>query len=276
MHRFQISIFLTLIFVLSPTSAISDSNKITFGFLPYFSASKLIELHTPIVDHIQKKIGQEILMISAPNFKEFQKRTKDGKYDIIFTAPHMARLAELESNYQRVYMSTHRGRPIFLTKQNSGIVSIKDLENKKISLPPTRAINYHVALKALKEHGLVDKKNITVVETSSHSSALISLLNDQVSVAVMGNAPWNTYKKEYQSQVRVISTSADFPGFLVMANQNLPKTLVLEIQKIALNFTKTDEGKNYLNRTGLEGLAPIDEKIMNELDPYVQAIFGIK
>jgi hypothetical protein len=33
-------------------------------------------------------------------------------------------------------------------------------------------------------------------------------------------------------------------------------------------------GKNYLAKTGLKGLAPIDKKTMDELDPYVTAIFG--
>ena len=266
--------FFSLCFI--PSILLANSNKITFGFLPYFSASKLIELHSPIVDYIQKEIGQEISMVSAPNFKEFQKRTKDGGYDLVYTAPHMARLAELESNYQWVYMSTHRGRPIFLARQNSEVSTLKDLKNKKISLPPIKAINHHVALKALKEFELFDNKNVIVVVTPSHSSALLSLLNEQVAVAVMGNAPWNTYKKEYQDRVKVISTSADFPGFIVMANPNLPKSIINKIKTAAINFTKTKAGKMYLQETGLKGLAPINKITMEELDPYVEAIFGIK
>ena len=274
MSKIKLIAILSLLLCFSPSIILADSNKIIFGFLPYFSASKLIELHSPLVEYIQKEIDQEISMISAPSFKEFKTRTKYGEYDLIYTAPHMARLAELESNYQWVYMSTHRGRPIFLARQNSNIITLNDLKNKKISLPPPSAINHHVALKAIKEYGLVNNKNVSIVVTPSHSSALLSLLNKQVAVAVMGNAPWNTYKKEYKGRVRVISTSADFPGFLVMANQKVPKTLVKKIREAALNFAKTKEGENYLAKTGLKGLAPIDKKTMDELDPYVTAIFG--
>lgn len=94
-------------------------------------------------------------MVSAPGFKAFRDRTRSGRYDLIYTAPHMARLAELESGYQRAFMPTHRGRPIFLAKQDAGIQTLKDLENRKISLPPPKAINHHVALKALEAQGLV-------------------------------------------------------------------------------------------------------------------------
>ncbi len=85
-------------------------------------------------------------MISAPNFKAFLDRTRKGEYDLVFTAPHMARLAELETGYQRVAMSTHHGRPIFLARRDSDINKLKDLKGKKISLPPIKAINHHEEL----------------------------------------------------------------------------------------------------------------------------------
>ncbi len=181
----------------STVSQAESPDTIVFGILPYFSPAKLMELHKPIKERLSKDLNEKVSMVSAPNFKKFRERTREGGYDLVFTAPHMARLAELETGYQRVVMSTHRGRPIFLTKQDSQINTLEDLKGKKIALPPPRAINHHVALKALKEHGLEDGKSVTIVTTPSHSSALLSVLNDQVDVAVMGKSPWGAYKKEY-------------------------------------------------------------------------------
>lgn len=92
----------------------------------------------------------------------------------------------------------------------------------------------------------------------------------------MGNAPWNSYKKEYRDRVKVLATSADFPGFLVMAHGRIPKNTVDKIRAAALKFAEAKAGKSYFKNTGLKGFAPITDDTMAELDPYVKAIFGTK
>ncbi len=275
MRIFYLSVLLIwLVFSSQITSA--AGKRLELGILPYFSPAKLMEIHTPLKQYLEESLKRKVAIISAPNFKVFQERTREGKYNLVFTAPHMARLAELESGYRRVAMSNHRGRPIFLVRRDSDISILQDLSGKKISLPPPRAINHHVAVKALKKTGLEIGKTVTVIVTPSHSSALLSLLNQQVSVAVMGNAPWRTYQKKYQNQVRVLDTSADFPGFLIMAHPKMSLKMVNQIKKTILEFSKTGQGKAYLAATGLEGLALINDETMAELDPYVEAIFGIE
>jgi phosphonate transport system substrate-binding protein len=263
-------------FAFSTLPASASDPKLEFGFLPYFSPAKLMELHSPLKQYLEENLNSRIIIISAPNFKEFQFRTKEKRYDIIFTAPHMARLAEFESGYQRVVMSRHRGRPIFLIRQDSSISKLQNLTGKKISLPPPRAIIHHVAVKALKRSGLQIGKTVTIVVTPSHSSALLSLLNHQVSVAVMGNAPWRTYQKKYKNQVKVLDASADFPGFLIMAHPKMPLKMVNQIKNVFLDFSITNAGRKYLEATGLEDLVHINDETMAELDPYVEAIFGIE
>ncbi len=115
-----------LLFML-PVCNLSASDQLIFGFLPYHSPSKLIGLHKPLIKFLNEDLIETVTMISAPNFKAFRKRTRDGHYDLIFTAPHMARLAEIEVGYKRVVMSTHMGRPMFLTLTASGINNLLDL-----------------------------------------------------------------------------------------------------------------------------------------------------
>ena len=277
MKRFLLLISGLLVFLNMFTVCQAETADImTFGIVPYFSAAKLMELHNPLKEHLADSLNETVSLISAPNFKKFRERTHERQYDLVFTAPHMARLAELEDGYQRVVMSTHRGRPIFLVKQDSTINTLEDLKGKKIALPPPKAINHHVALKGLKEHGLEAGKTVTIIVTPSHSSALLSVLNDQVAVAVMGKSPWGTYKKKYKDQVKVLATSYDFPGFIIMAHPSMSSTKVRKIKESLLSFAATEQGKAYLRKTALEGLSPIDDKTMIELDPYVQAIFGGK
>lgn len=101
------------LFILAGMFSVSRAETpgaVTFGILPYFSAAKLMELHKPLKEHLSGGLNEKVSIISAPDFKKFRKRTREGAYDLVFTAPHMAGLAELEAGYQRVVMSTHRAQ----------------------------------------------------------------------------------------------------------------------------------------------------------------------
>jgi len=256
-----------------PVCIVSASDQLIFGFLPYHSPAKLIGLHKPLIEFLNKDLKETVTMISAPNFKSFRERTRDGNYDLVFTAPHMARLAELEAGYKRVVMSTHMGRPMFLSLTTSGINNLSDLKGKTIALPPPRAINHHVAIETMAEHGLVVGKNVTILITPSHNSALVSLINHQAIAAVMGKSPWGNYANKYHDQIRVFAKGLEFPGFIVMAHARIVQPKVRKIQAAFLRFGKTPQGRDYLKETALEGFALIDDKSMIGLDPYVKAIF---
>ncbi len=278
MVRLRLFFLVSFLFILAPVSEVrtEENRRLNLGILPYFSATKLIEIHKPLVEHLRSNLGVEVSVVSAPNFKQFQERTRGGDYDLVFTAPHFARLADLESGYQRVVMSTHRGRPTFLVKKNGPIVSLKDLKGGKISLPPLKAINHHVALKALRNEGLKPGETVETIITPSHASALLAVLNGQVDVAVMGKSPWGTYEKEYSDRINVLAVSQDFPGFLVMAHPRLSNIRTKEISESLLGLNSTPEGRAYFKNSALEGFAPIDDETMAELDPYVKAIFGVQ
>ncbi len=61
-----------------------------------------------------------------------------------------------------------------------------------------------------------------------------------------------------------------------MANPSMSSAKVKKIKESLLGFPATVQGKAYFGKTALEGFAPIEDKTMAELDPYVQAIFGVK
>ena len=119
MIKYRCIYFIWLFFltILNFTYA-DDNGKLTFGILPYLSPSKLMDLHKPMKDYLASEIAQGIEFVSAPDFKIFNERCKEYYYDIIFTAPHMARFLELNFGYQRIVMTLHNGHALFLTKKN--------------------------------------------------------------------------------------------------------------------------------------------------------------
>ena len=67
-----------------------NNEYLVFGFLPMQSPVTLFKRFAPLRDYLSIQIQREIRMESAKSFEEFSRRTAQRRYDIVFTAPHMA------------------------------------------------------------------------------------------------------------------------------------------------------------------------------------------
>ena len=70
-----------------------EKTPLTLGVFPYVSPVQLAAFHAPLKDYLTKSLGRPVTLVTAPDFNSFVDRTRDGQYDIIFTAPHLGRLA---------------------------------------------------------------------------------------------------------------------------------------------------------------------------------------
>lgn len=257
----------------------SEMRALTLGVFPYLSAVKLLNLHHPLVQYLNQRLPIKVQIVSAPNFAQFIQRTQDGDYDFVITAPHMGRLAEMQSHYQRVAMSANQSHAVFVVKQHSPIRTLVDLVDSTnmttIGLPPEKAIISQLALNKMRSHG-IDLHRINLHFSQSHNNALLSLLRDEVEVAVIGYPTWKRYPMEQKRKLQVITQSESIPGFLVMAHPRIDQHLLTMIQEQLYLFHQTENGQAYFSSTALNKFVPIEHNKMQDLTEYVETIFRFK
>lgn len=237
-----------------------------FGLFPYVSPAKLVEHHGQFIKYLESRTGQQIQLITSPDFKTFLKRTQNGEFDIILTAPHFGRLAEVQSGYQRVAMTQHQVQGVYLVRPDSPIHAIADLKGKSITIAAPTSIVYRLAERQLRdEYGLVNGKNIAIITTRTHNNAMYSVIKGESEAAVTGvNLYVGLLKREGQV-VRKIGETPPVPGFMLMANRNLPKQLVAKLNRAAKEFSSTGPGSKYI----FTGYKDIDNATMKLLDAYI-------
>lgn len=84
------TIFIALLLFQTQLCSASNNEKSTliFGLLPSESAITKFKRYAPLRDYLAKKLNRKINLETARNFPEFIKRTKEGRYDFLETAPH--------------------------------------------------------------------------------------------------------------------------------------------------------------------------------------------
>ena len=79
--------------------SMAQAETIRIGIIPYLTPGVLMSLFQPLRLQLQKDLGQPVELFTAPDVRSFARRTLKPDFDIVITAAHQARLAQLESGY---------------------------------------------------------------------------------------------------------------------------------------------------------------------------------
>ncbi len=264
---------LALVIVLGPSSAIADERTpLTLGVFPYVSPVQLAAFHAPLKDYLAKSLGRPVTLVTAPYFNSFVDRTRDGQYDIIFTAPHLGRLAETRDGYKRVVQTSHTVQGFFLARKDSSIHTIADLKGKTVMIAQKVSIVYQMAEHTLQENGLVPGESVTIIDTRTHNNAMNAPLRGEADASVTGKLLWYVLDDEQKAQLRIIGTTQEAPGFLIMAHPRLATQEIEKIQKLLLDFHLKPGSESYFATNGFEKFQPVDDRVMKGLDPYTKIL----
>ena len=271
MARLTGLIFCLLAQMLAPSAATgSERSALTLGVFPYVSPVQLAAFHAPLKDYLAKSLQRPVTLVTAPDFDSFVERTRLGQYDIIFTAPHLGRLAEIRDGYKPLVQTSHTVQGFFLARKDSDIHTIKDLRSKTVMIAQKVSIVYQMAEHTLRENGLVPGESVTIVDTRTHNNAMQAPLRGEADASVTGKLLWYVLDDAQKDQLRVIGTTQEAPGFLVMAHRRLTARETKEIRKLLLDFNLKPDSKSYFTTNGFDKFQPVDDRAMKGLDPYIQ------
>lgn len=245
----------------------ADDSALTFGIFPYQSHQQLISIFSPLRDYLQRASGQKLSIISAPDFKSFRARTKSGEYDIVFTAPHFARMAEIDSHFQPVAITRYRTHSVILVAKDSPLRNLADLRGKSLAVPPATSMVYMLTMELLHSRGMEPGRDFTLNMQDNMQNAMVASLRGDSDAGTVGYATWSIYPQ--QDMLRVLAKSAEVPGLIIMAHPRVPKSTIARLRKALFAFGETPEGKTYFASTNHGAWLPVDETTMRTLDRYI-------
>ena len=249
------------------------AETLKLGIFPYLSAAQLIEQHKPLADYLSQRLGQPVAISSASDFPGFLRRTREGRYDLVLTAPHMGALAILRDGYQPLATTDNKLHAVIASNRNSDWKNLQQLQNARILLPPKKAIISLLALDTLAAAGL-DPRRLDIRFTHSHNNALQSVVKRRSDASAFSSPTYQRYLDQGGNELRVLATSPDIPGNFLVANIDLEPGLVRRLRQALLDFGKTPEGQRYFRRTRQLGFRPIVDADLKRLRPFIKRIFG--
>lgn len=265
--------FSLLSLLLSPSAnAAGNGNELVFGVYPYLSPSQIVEQFTPLSYHLTKALGRPVALRSAPDFEKFIARTHAGEYDIIFTAPHMGRLAEKRAGYLPLAQTGYPIVIVALTKKGSPIKSLDNLRDHTLAVGAKMSMTYQIMNQSLGKSGLELGKNVNFIDTASFSNVLEAILRGDADAGATGTLLWDSAPAEQHAQLREIYRSQPVPGFLLLGHPRNGKIMLNKLQDALTGFAGTAAGQAFFAKTRQIDFRPLDAATMKRIDPYT-AVF---
>ena len=259
---------LALLFGLGGASA--DNATIEIGIIPTLSTRTILTTYQPLREHLEEQLKQPVVLVTAPDYRTFIDRTQRGEYHYVVTAPHFARLAQVEAGYVPMVRVKRELRGILVTRADSNIKTINDLRGKIVSTPENIAVVTMLGLQRLREHGLEPNREVTVRAYASFNSAVLAVQNGESDAAFTAQTALNQMPEETRSALRTIATTNAVPHVIFLASKKVPPKEVERMTRLLLEFSENKpRGAPFFEQTGFLGYVRPTAAELKNLDPYV-------
>jgi phosphonate transport system substrate-binding protein len=267
-------LFVALLNLLFSTVAFADNSKgeLVFGVYPYLSPNQIVEQFSPLGDHLAKALGRPVVLRSAPNFAQFIDRTRTGEYDIIFTAPHMGRLAEKRDGYRPLAQSGNPFVFVALAKKGSPVKSLDDMRDRGLAVGAKLSMTYQAMNLALGKSGLELGKNVKFIDTASFSNIIEAVLRGEADAGAAPTILLNNAPAEQRAQLQEIYRSQPVPSFFLLGHPRNGDAVLNKLHAALTDFAGTPAGKIYFAKSLQGDFRLLDAATMKRLDPFT-AVF---
>lgn len=236
---------------------------------PYASTLALINTYRPLQQYLTARLERPVEFYTAPNFESFVDALMSGSYDIAISPPHFAVMA-MDKYYQPLVHYQLRLEPLLVVHPESAIRKVEDFRGKRIAMADRTAFIRLVVIKWLADNGLNAGRDYQIVERPSHGATVTAMLAGEADAGLATASALKQLPPDVQQRVRQVNTGQRFPHLFTMAHRRLGEPLVGRLKTALLAFPETDEGRQFMERSGYLGYEPIAADEVAAMKPYVE------
>jgi phosphonate transport system substrate-binding protein len=223
----------------------AGSKELIFGFLPILSTEKLVARFGPLVDYLEKQLGQPVQFETAPDYPEFVRRTNvEKRYDIVFTAPHFYYLAQRKADYRVIVrVGAPKMQAVIVATKSSGMTKLSDLKGRSLATPADESLATALVRATLREAGLDPDKDLKLVNTPTHNASLLTAYKGVTEAASLMIPPYKRAGPEVRAKMVVLATTRGVPHMPIAVSSRVPDDIENKLRQALLALKDSEEGR---------------------------------
>jgi phosphonate transport system substrate-binding protein len=267
-------IFLAFLLVCASAAAGADRRPLIFGFLPFTSTERLVTRFGPLVDYLSQRSGREIRMETAPDFRSFVERTRDGRrYDLLFTAPHLFWLALQEPGYRGLVRVDLAGMTaVVVAPVDSDIRTLSDLRGRTVATTGPLALSTLLVRDQLVRAGLDPDADVNMVATPSHIAALLSSRQGTTQACAVMRPVFHRARAKLRESMRIVAESAPVPHIPIGVAPWVDSATAERLRSILIGMRDDPQGRAILAQLDWPGFVAQQPHDYDSVRPLAEQI----
>ena len=246
--------------------------SLEIGILPNISARVLLAQYEPMRSFLASNLRSNIHISTAPSWHSFHARTLALEYDLVITASHLGRVAQLERGLLPLLVYEPAIKGMLISAVKRPLRSVAELKGQTLALSNPQSLVTLRGFQWLAGQGLARKRDFQTINTPTDDSVGNVVLHGDAIAAMLSGGEFRAIPAPLKQQLQVLTTFAEVPGFVVMASPRLPASQVQAVTDALLRFSAgTPEGRAFFAATGFSAIRTLPPGLMASLDPYVDA-----
>ena len=238
------------------------------GVAPHTSTRVILEMYQPLRLYMEKALGMQVEVATAPDFDTFARRGMAQEYDLAVTTGQQARLLQTDAKYIPLLTYKADFKAVAVVAVSGAIQKPADLKGKLVlGLSQTSQVTLWG------QHWLKEKKvDVASVKYVSASDSVAQLvIKDEAAAGFMSLANYQKLTPEVRGQLRILAESKPMAGRVYLLNSR-NASLQKKITSALWAFAATPEARQYFATNKLEGYRKLRATELKEMDSYANEV----
>lgn len=263
--------FAAMAFLLPASALAQGVEALKVGLLPTWSTRTLLNNYQPLRDYLERQLGRPVVMHTAADFRAFHRETESGAYDLVLTAPHLARLAQTEQQMQPLATYRAVNRAVLIMARARPVRSVSELRGQRLAIFDPLALIVLDGLHWLEGQGLKPERGFQVVDARSHNGVAHAVASGEALLGITSPAGMRGWPEVLRERLEVFTELPPVPALVWLAHPRLGREAE-RIKALLFAFPDSPEGREFLARTAYEGLREIGAAELRALDPAAKEV----
>jgi phosphonate transport system substrate-binding protein len=220
-----------------------------FGVFPNLPLARIYELHAPMAQDFEAKLGRPVRLSSKAAYEAFGDELRHETYDFALVQPFDYVDAHDKHGYLPLARRGEALEAVIVVRQDSPLASIKELKGRIVSNPPANAAVSHLTSMAFRDAGIDPETGIKRYYGRNHFACLQSVVIGAADACGTSEQALRTIEKQSQppARFRIVHKTARIPHALFVAHKRVPPKDRDVLLQTILEWPSTEAGRKILD-----------------------------
>lgn len=212
------------------------------GVISRYPPNIIFNGYQPIIDYLNQNDKYHFELKLSTSYSETVDQLINGNISVAFFGSLLYINAHKQYGIVPILKPLNEDhKPFFssilFTRNNSGIITIKDIVGKKIALPSQESFSGNWLIKyELKKIGVSEKDLIEIKNFPFHQNVVFQVTNGNYDVGVVKDKVFKDYKNR---DLKLVAYSEPVPGSPIVAAKNYDAEVIETIKSLLLKIDST-------------------------------------